>query len=229
MSKDARLQIATDFSLPIDAVTGTFGLLAIRGSGPETGYNSPNKAGPTVLVTPTTPRQENLLRRSQAMPLVYPSSVLTRFWAKVEKSQEPDCCWLWTGYLRNGIHGSLWVDGKNAYVHRLSYEIHIGPIPTGLEVCHRCDVGNCVNPAHLFLGTHIVNVADMNAKGRGSKPPTHFGSSHPQATLSDDQVAEIRRLVLVEGWKQRDVATQFGVSQSTVWRLAHGLTRAVQP
>lgn len=146
---------------------------------------------------------------------------LQRFWAQVQKTEE---CWLWTGYLRNGAYGALWVDGKMRYTHRLSYEMHHGPVPKGMVVCHRCDVPACVRPEHLFIGTDADNMADMRAKKRGSPPPKLCGLANPNATLTDEQVEEVRRLV-AGGMKQRDVAKRYGVSQSTVWRLAHGFWR----
>ncbi len=75
-------------------------------------------------------------------------------------------CWLWTGWCGSQGYGGLMVKNEAVRAHRLSWELHYGPIPKGLYVCHKCDVKSCVNPDHLFLGTHKDNIQDAIKKGR---------------------------------------------------------------
>lgn len=132
-------------------------------------------------------------------------------------------CWLWQKSKKNG-YGQTSVHRMSTYTHHLAYELFIGPIPPGRFVCHRCDVSACNNPAHLFLGTQAENLADMRAKGRGSKPPVAQGETHHATPLTDKQVVEIRRLA-AEGKKQRDIAAQFGCCQATVSSIVRGQYR----
>jgi len=81
--------------------------------------------------------------------------VLDRFWAKVEKT---DYCWNWIPSKYNGIYGQIFCSGKLIGVHRFSYELFKGMIPTGLVIDHMCKNKRCVNPDHLEAVTHSVNI-----------------------------------------------------------------------
>jgi len=104
--------------------------------------------------------------------------VAPRFWAKVAKS---DGCWLWTGARASNGYGSFrFADRPCATAaHRAAWELACGPIPHGMHVLHRCDNPPCVNPAHLFLGTHLENVRDREAKGRGNHDRQRNGLRTP--------------------------------------------------
>lgn len=160
-----------------------------------------------------------------------------RLWAKVTKGP---ACWEWTGTVNkktgHGRIGSGGWHGPLVYVHRASWELHFGPVPTGLEVCHRCDNGRCVNPAHLFLGTHAENMADMmrkdraargqrNGRARAATPsrprvqrPSTSGERNPRAKLTAAQVLQIRT-ALAGGELERALAARFGVRQGTISRI----------
>lgn len=101
--------------------------------------------------------------------------IATRFWRKVKRGP-PDECWPWTG--RRGGRGYGRVGSCGA--HRLAWELTNGAIPAGLWVLHRCDNPPCVNPSHLWLGTHADNMADMRAKGRSARGDRHGSRLHPE-------------------------------------------------
>ena len=100
--------------------------------------------------------------------------VADRFWEKVFV-QSDDECWEWQGTLSNKGYGQIRVRSKLHLAHRFSYELHGGAIPEGLCVLHQCDNPKCVNPGHLFLGTHAENMADMKSKGRQKNGPNSTG------------------------------------------------------
>lgn len=95
----------------------------------------------------------------------------------------PDDCWLWTGHINHlrGGYGQFTFRGTQQKAHRVAWSSVNGPIPSGMCICHRCDVPACCNPAHLFIGTHDDNRADMLAKGRHAVPDstkTHCWRGH---------------------------------------------------
>jgi hypothetical protein len=108
----------------------------------------------------------------------------TRFWRKVHKTKDSvNGCWLWRGHASKG-YGLFAEDGLKARkrVHRFSWELHFGEIPTGMLVCHKCDVPRCVRPDHLFLGTHKDNHDDMVRKGRRHRGPRRRNYAAQQRT-----------------------------------------------
>ena len=138
-----------------------------------------------------------------------------RFWAKVDKSGD---CWIWTGNrhkAKGRDYGMINTRDGSKLAHRVSYELHYGPIPPGMEVCHRCDNPPCVNPAHLFLGTHSDNMRDCVNKQRKNAVR---GSKHKLSKLTDAQVEQIRQSPLASA----ELARQFGVSDTLVCNIRKG-------
>lgn len=86
-------------------------------------------------------------------------------------------CWEWTGTKDKHGYGRVRVDQRKARAHRVAWEAFKGEIPAGLHVLHRCDNPGCVNPEHLFLGTHGDNMRDREAKGRGNRWNAHGQST----------------------------------------------------
>lgn len=101
-----------------------------------------------------------------------------RFWwytASIGASE--DQCWEWRGTIDTGGYGALRKPGRysgKTRASRYSWELHNGPIPDGMHVLHTCDNTKCVNPNHLWAGTHSDNMRDMTAKGRGKPRGKEF-------------------------------------------------------
>lgn len=163
----------------------------------------------------------------------------SRFWSKVAIGAA-DECWEWRASAIRG-YGTLKVGSKSdgtvrrVGAHKFSWEIANGPVPSGLCVCHKCDNRSCVNPAHLFLGTDAVNLADRDAKGRqarGARHGTHTkpesvprGERNGRAILKEWQLPYIEALIS-GGVGRRDVARAYGVSEDTISDFVRGRTWA---
>lgn len=159
------------------------------------------------------------------------SDPAARFWAKVEKT---DSCWLWRGCLNAQGYGNFRHRGRSQLTNRVAYELATGTIPpTGLDVCHRCDVPACVNPDHLFLGTRSDNVRDMVQKGRGNpargdqsgarKHPERLGRGETSgmSKLTDEAVRLIRA-ERAAGTTISALARRLRVVRTTIREVAAG-------
>lgn len=124
-------------------------------------------------------------------------------------------CILWTGAGSEGRYGKFRQGPKKVAAHRYAWELFNGDVPAGMCVCHRCDAPRCVNPAHLFLGTHLENMQDRDAKGRHNAAK---GAAQGTAKLTDDQVRAIR-FEYAAGARQIDLAAKYGVYQTTISKI----------
>ena len=113
------------------------------------------------------------------------------------------------GYGRQSFRGKAWLS------HRVSYEVATGPIPDGMFVCHKCDNPACVNPDHLFAGSHRDNTDDMLRKGRSQR---RRGESHSRVKLTGEQVVAIK----LDPRTHREIAGDYGISLGYVHSLKVG-------
>lgn len=139
-------------------------------------------------------------------------------WGRVDK-RGPDDCWPWQGPCLPKGYGFF----RGTTAHRLVYAGTNGPIPAGLVVLHSCDNPPCCNPRHLTAGTQKQNLDDMRAKGRQGDT-RNFGVANGFAKLTDEQVAEVRRLRR-GGMVQQRIADLFGIGQTHVSRIVRGEVR----
>ena len=128
---------------------------------------------------------------------------IMEFWAKVEKTST---CWNWTGAITTNGYGRVWFQ-RSYPAHRFSYLLVNEDIPTDKILCHSCDNRACVNPAHLFLGSHKDNSQDMVAKDRHIR-----GERSHTAKLTAEDVISIRNSSL----GPTQAGKKWGVSKGTI-------------
>jgi predicted XRE-type DNA-binding protein len=145
---------------------------------------------------------------------------LERFWNKVEVKGEDDC-WNWVRRLSEDGYGQYTFHGSSQIASRVSYFIHHGPFEKKLFVCHSCDNRKCVNPNHLWLGTHQDNMDDMVNKKRSI---SHKGENNLTAKLKKEDIVKIRELFAQNSFTQRELAVIYNVSASNISIIVQGMT-----
>lgn len=141
-------------------------------------------------------------------------------------------CWIWIGRKHKKGYGLF---GDNLLAHRLSWEFNVGPILNGLWVLHNCpneDNKSCINPKHLWLGTHQDNYEDAVLKGQMASGNKHGFISHPeaipkgekngQAKITEEQALEILSLYQ-SGIRQYILSKKYNLSRSAIHNLVHGV------
>lgn len=134
-------------------------------------------------------------------------------------------CWVWQGKPSNSGYGQASWRGKTTTAHRAAYQYMKGDLPPDIEVCHNCPGGDnplCINPDHLFIGTHAVNMADASRKGWYRKDRTRR-AANKSAKLDADKVREIRRRAMA-GENLTSIARSFCVYPNAVRLIIAGQT-----
>lgn len=132
-----------------------------------------------------------------------------RFIEKVIVSNDERPCWEWGAAMKTKRYGAFRLGGKTEFAHRASYILFKGDIGKGLEVCHTCDNTKCVNPEHLFLGTHKQNMEDSAKKQR------------QRSKLTVDDVKYIRG-ESARGVSNADLCREFNYSTGSMCNILSG-------
>ena len=145
---------------------------------------------------------------------------LERLMSKVDKTRPPvredlTPCWWWTGRVTNKGYGEFPWQGTHWGTHRVSWTLHNGPIPDGMQILHHCDNRRCIRPDHLYVGTNQQNVDDRETRGRGLT-----GRPGRKPLLTKEQVLRMREMA-ARGASQTALANAFGIAQSSVWAILH--------
>ena len=151
-----------------------------------------------------------------------PKTAIEHFNSKIKKGCK-NGCWEWTGAISQYGYG-VFTDQSGDYkktwqAHRFSYHINVKDISEWEKelVCHSCDNRSCVNPEHLFLGTHQDNMDDMVAKGRKSR-----GEDVHNSKLMVKEVIKIKRLLETKILTDTEIAKIFDISPSVICNIKKG-------
>lgn len=141
---------------------------------------------------------------------------VTEFWRHVDATAGDDACWEWLGYKEKG-YGRFYYRNRMRMAHDLALSFTTGEARLrNWDTCHSCDNPSCCNPAHLRFDVRQGNVRDMTSRGRQAR-----GERNGQASLSDEDVVNIRRR-RAAGAKQSNLAEEYGLTPSAVSMIVRG-------
>lgn len=134
------------------------------------------------------------------------------------KTTITDDCWLYNGSTGKDGYARFRYDGKYKVVHRFIYETFYGPLKKEQLCCHKCDVRNCINPAHIFIGSSKDNLQDMVKKGRSLT-----GEKNHKCRIKEDDINKI-----IEMRKNKEtlesIGKKFEVTKHAIYSILNGRT-----
>lgn len=165
-------------------------------------------------LVPKLTNQFKPLRRTNGKSV---SPMPWRFFEKIAYGMSD--CWYWRGCTDGLGYGHMTALGE-VRAHRVAWRLFNGD-PGNKMVLHKCDVRNCVNPDHLFLGTQLDNMRDCVVKGRHKNVP-HYGEANPMAVLTAEKVAQMKADREATGRSYSQIAKDYDVSTMTAYRAITG-------
>lgn len=152
--------------------------------------------------------------------LVINSKIENQFWSKVNKLSKNEC-WEWQGSLYKSGYGSFNFEYRGENTHRVAWKLINGKIEDNLHILHKCDNRKCVNPDHLFLGTHLDNMQDKVLKNRQYRP---IGIKNPSCKLTEIDVANIRSEYQLEKPTHSALAHKYNVTKGCITHILNNKT-----